>query len=84
MKYKEIQVFDTWHKETETFENMTLEEVKKEVLETCKYRAENTAPHEVEDDWEDYYQDYETALKVTYEGILEQFLSEKQYKIIEE
>lgn len=77
-----IEVFDTWHNESEIFEDMTLEEVKKEILSECKNRAENVAPHEVEDDWENYYPNYETALKVTYEGILQQFLSEKEYKII--
>lgn len=77
-----IEVFDTWHNESEIFENMTMEEVKNKILSECKNRAENVAPHEVEDDWEHYYPDYETALKVTYEGILQQFLNEKQYKII--
>ena len=77
-----IEVFDTWHNDSEVFENMTMEEVKKEILSQCKYRAENVAPHEVEDDWEQYYPDYKTALNVTYEGILQQFLSEKRYKVI--
>lgn len=77
-----IEVFDTWHNTSEIFEDMTLEEVKSEILLECKNRAENVAPHEVEDDWESYYPNYETALKVTYEGILQQFLSEKEYKII--
>ncbi|AHC94125.1 hypothetical protein T548_0047 [Lactococcus phage phiL47] len=39
-----IEVFDTWHNDSEIFENMTLEEVKKEILSECKYRAENVAP----------------------------------------
>ena len=77
-----IEVFDTWHNTSEIFENMTLDEVKKEILSECKWRAENVAPHEIEDDWEYYYPNYETALQVTYEGILQQFLSEKRYKII--
>lgn len=77
-----IEVFDTWHDTSEIFEDMTLEEVKSEILSECKNRAENVAPHEVEDDWEYYYSNYETALKVTYEEILKQFLNEKKYKII--
>ncbi|AIX12543.1 hypothetical protein WRP3_040 [Lactococcus phage WRP3] len=77
-----IEVFDTWHNTSEIFENMTLEEVKSEILSECKWRAENVAQHEVEDDWECYYPNYETALKVTYKEILRQFLSEKEYKII--
>lgn len=77
-----IEVFDTWHNDSQVFENMTLEEVEKEIFSECKNRAENVAPHEIEDDWECYYPNYETALKVTYEEILKQFLSEKRYKII--
>lgn len=77
-----IEVFDTWHNTSEIFEDMTLEEVEKEILSECQWRAENVAPHEIEDDWENYYPDYETALQVTYEGILQQFLSEKEYRVI--
>lgn len=77
-----IEVFDTWHNTSEIFEDMTLEEVKKEILSECKNRAENVAPHEVESDYKNYYPDYKTALKITYEEILKQFLSEKKYKII--
>ena len=78
-----VEVTNTYHDTKEFIVGNNLEEIKQLCYEDLEYTAQNLGENEVEEDWEDYYDTYEEAEKVTVELIYEQLVSELEFRIIE-
>lgn len=78
-----VEVTNTYHGTKEFVVGNNLEEIKQLCYEDLEYTAQNLGENEVEEDWEDYYDTYEEAEKVTVELIHEQLVSELEFKVIE-
>jgi len=76
-----IEVYNTYHKETEFFVG-SMEEAKKEKENMLSIKAWELAENELEEDWELYYKSYKEALQATYKDIFYTLCSELEYSIV--
>ncbi|HAQ5748521.1 TPA: hypothetical protein IX023_002655 [Enterococcus faecium] len=77
-----IKIENTYHNTTEVVEANSLKEATESYICGLQITAENLAENEIEEDWSQYYNSYEKAFDVTYEGILDQLKSEVVYIVI--
>ena len=77
-----IEVKNTYHNTIEVVEATSLEQVKRDTNEMLQITANNLTPHEIEEDWELAYENYESAYNATYDGILEQLTNEIEYRVL--
>ena len=77
-----VEIYNTYHKETEFFDG-TIEEARKEKETMLSIKAWELAENELEEDWELYYKSYKEALQATYNDIFLTLCSEVEYSIVE-
>lgn len=77
-----VEIYNTYHKETEFFDG-TIEEARKEKETMLSIKAWELAENELEEDWELYYKSYKEALQATYNDIFLTLCSEIEYSIVE-
>ena len=77
-----VEIYNTYHKETEFFDG-TVEEARKEKETMLSIKAWELAENELEEDWELYYKSYKEALQATYNDIFLTLCSEIEYSIVE-
>lgn len=77
-----VEIYNTYHKETEFFDG-TIEEARKEKESMLSIKAWELAENEIEEDWELYYKSYKEALQATYNDIFLTLCSEIEFSIVE-
>ena len=77
-----IEITNHYHKTVEEVKANSLREAEQNHIGGLEVTAHNLAEQEIEEDWEIYYNSYEQAFNTTYDGILEQLISEVSFKVI--
>lgn len=77
-----IQIKNSYHNTVETVNANSLKEAEQNYIGGLEVTAHNLTDKEIEEDWEKYYNSYGRAFNATYDGILEQLISEVSFEVI--